>query len=72
MDTTHGTVDATRVTACQMFGTDTGTGGDDSCKTSLASACDIRDPFAYTGCNNVEGDCRGTNDVLPNPRHGLG
>ncbi len=55
METTHGTVDATRVTACQMFGTDTDMGGDDSCATSLTTACDIRDPFAYTGCNNVEG-----------------
>ena len=55
MDTTHGTVDATRVTACQMFGTNTNTGGHASCATSLTTACDIRDPFAYTGCNNVEG-----------------
>ena len=55
METTHGTVSATRITACQMFGTNTSMGGDDSCKTSLTTACDIRDPFAYTGCNNVEG-----------------
>ncbi|MCA8834114.1 MAG: hypothetical protein K8953_03425, partial [Proteobacteria bacterium] len=55
METTHGAVDATRVMACQMFGTDTDSGGDDSCATSLTTACDIRDPFAYIGCNNVEG-----------------
>ncbi len=55
MDGTHGTVSATRVTACQMFGTNTDMGGDDSCATSLTTACDIRDPFAYTGCNNVAG-----------------
>ena len=58
MDITHGTVDATRVTACEMFGTNTSMGGDDSCKTSLTTACDIRDPFAYTGCNNVAGIAR--------------
>ena len=38
-----------------MFGTNTNMGGDNSCATSLTTACDIRDPFAYTGCNNVEG-----------------
>ncbi len=58
MDITHGTVDATRVTACEMFGTDTDTGGHATCATSLTTACDIRDPFAYTGCNNVEGIAR--------------
>ncbi|MCA8833981.1 MAG: hypothetical protein K8953_02750, partial [Proteobacteria bacterium] len=31
------------------------TGGHATCATSLTTACDIRDPFAYTGCNNVEG-----------------
>nr|MCA8834013.1 hypothetical protein [Pseudomonadota bacterium] len=55
MDGMHGTVTATRVTACQMFGTNTDTGGDNSCATSLASSCTITDPFAYTGCNNVAG-----------------
>ncbi|MCA8836044.1 MAG: hypothetical protein K8953_13265, partial [Proteobacteria bacterium] len=55
MDGMHGTVTDTRVTACQMFGTNTGMGGDNSCATSLTTACDIRDPFAYTGCNNVAG-----------------
>ena len=53
MDGMHGTVNTTRMTACQMFGT--GTGGDNSCATSLATACDIRDPFAYTGCKDVAG-----------------
>ena len=55
METTHGAVDATRVMACQMFGIDTGTGGDTSCADSLASSCDITDPFAYTGCKDVAG-----------------
>ncbi len=55
MDTMHGTVSATRVTACQMFGTDTGTGGDDSCKTSLAGVCLIANPFIHEGCNDVVG-----------------
>ncbi len=56
MNDTHGTVDATRVTACQMFGTDTDTGGHDSCADSLASVCDdIADPFIYPGCDNVAG-----------------
>ncbi len=55
METTHGTVDATRVTACQMFGTDTNMGGDNSCATSLAPSCTITDPFIYPGCNNVAG-----------------
>ena len=55
METTHGAVDATRVMACQMFGIDTGTGGDTSCAGSLASSCTITDPFAYTGCKDVAG-----------------
>nr|MCA8835124.1 hypothetical protein [Pseudomonadota bacterium] len=55
MDGMHGTVDATRVTACQMFGTNTNMGGDDRCAASLAPSCTITDPFAYTGCNNVVG-----------------
>ena len=55
METTHGAVDATRVMACQMFGIDTGMGGDTSCADSLASSCDITDPFAYTGCKDVAG-----------------
>ena len=53
METTHGAVNATRVMACQMFGIDTGTGGDTSCADSLASSCTITDPFAYTGCKDV-------------------
>ncbi len=53
MDGMHGAVTATRVTACQMFGT--GMGGDNSCATSLASSCTITDPFAYTGCKDVAG-----------------
>ena len=53
MDTMHGAVTATRVTACQMFGT--GMGGDDSCATSLASSCTLTDPFMYTGCKDVAG-----------------
>ena len=55
MDTTHGTVNATRVTACEMFGTDTGTGGDDSCATSLISVCLLANPFIHEGCNDVVG-----------------
>ena len=55
METTHGAVDTTRVTACEMFGTDTGMGGDDSCKTSLASSCTITNPFAHVGCDDVTG-----------------
>ncbi len=51
----HTDYDDDRETACQMFGTNTDMGGDDSCATSLASSCTITDPFAYTGCNNVEG-----------------
>ena len=53
MDTTHGAVNATRITACQMFGT--GMGGDDSCATSLASACTITNPFIHEGCDDVAG-----------------
>ena len=53
MDTTHGTVTATRMTACEMFGTDTGMGGDDSCATSLASSCTITNPFIHAGCDDV-------------------
>ncbi len=58
IDTTHGTVSATRMTACQMFGT--GMGGDDSCATSLISVCLLADPFIYEGCDDVVG----INDVL--------
>ena len=53
METTHGTVNATRMTACEMFGTDTGMGGDDSCATSLASSCTITNPFIHAGCDDV-------------------
>ena len=53
MDTTHGTVTATRMTACEMFGTDTGMGGDDSCAASLASSCTITNPFIHAGCDDV-------------------
>ena len=55
METTHGTVSATRVTACQMFGTDTGMGGDDSCATSLISVCLLANPFIHAGCDDVAG-----------------
>ena len=53
MDTMHGAVTATRVTACQMFGT--GMGGDDSCATSLISMCLLANPFIHEGCNDVVG-----------------
>ncbi len=53
MDGMHGAVTATRVTACEMFGTNTDMGGHDSCATSLATACDIRNPFAHMGCDDV-------------------
>ena len=72
MDTTHGTVDATRVTACQMFGTNTSMGGDDSCKTSLTTACDIRDPFAHAGCKDVEGIAGVRVMYCQTPANGLG
>ena len=55
MDTTHGAVDATRVTACEMFGTDTGMGGDDSCANSLISVCLLANPFIHAGCDDVAG-----------------
>ncbi len=55
IDTTHGIVNATRITACQMFGTNTNMGGHDICATSLAASCTVTDPFAYMGCNNVVG-----------------
>ena len=55
MQTTHGAVDTTRVTACEMFGTNTGMGGDDSCATSLISVCLIANPFIHEGCDDVVG-----------------
>ena len=64
METTHGTVDATRMTACEMFGTDTGMGGDDSCANSLASSCTIANPFIHEGCDDVTGINAGVRKIF--------